>query len=118
MRIWILALLPCALLAQTSPPRSADQNAFQKLPQRLDSLQPGTQRAQSEWKKRGFVSPKLVWPGSSVTVSASSSVCSIPLLRASIPKGFIDRMSVPAPPADSIDHMPILTPPVCEGWKP
>ena len=33
MRVWILvALLPCALLAQTSPPRPANQGAFEKLP--------------------------------------------------------------------------------------
>jgi len=117
MRIWILALLPCALLAQTSPPRPADQNAFRKLPQRLDWLQAAAPAPQSEWK-RGFASPRLVLPGGSVTVAASSGKCSIPLLRAPIPKGVIDRMSVPTPPADSIDHMPILTPAVCEAWKP
>jgi hypothetical protein len=118
MRIWILALLPSALLAQASPPRPADQNAFQKLPQRLDRLQPGTQPAQSESSVQLFVSPAATRPAGSVTVTASSGVCSIPLLRAPIPKGVIDRMSVPAPPADSIDHMPILTPAVCEAWKP
>ena len=117
MRIWILALLPCALLAQTSPPRPVDRDAFQKLPQRLDWLQPAAPAPQSEWK-RGFVSPRLVLPGASVTVAASSGVCSIPLLRVPIPKGVMDRMSVPTPPADSIDRMPILTPAVCEDWKP
>jgi len=98
MRVWILvALLPCALLAQTSPPRPANQGAFEKLP---------------------LVSPVAIRPGDSVTVAASSGVCSIPLLRVPIPKGVMDRMSVPTPPADSIDRMPVLTPAVCEDWKP
>jgi hypothetical protein len=119
MRIWILALLPCALLAQTSPSRAADQNAFRKLPQRLDRLQPGTEPPKSESSVQLFVSASNVRPSNSVIVGEMlPNVCSIPLLRAPIPKGFIDRMSVPAPPADSIDHMPILTPAVCEDWKP
>ena len=99
MRVWILvALLPCALLAQTSPPRPANQGAFEKLP---------------------LVSPVAIRPGDSVTVAASSGVCSIPLLRVPMAKGSIDRMSVPTPPGEAIDPKFILPPPaVCEAWKP
>jgi hypothetical protein len=117
MRAWILiALLPCALLAQTTPPRTADQDAFKKLPQRLDWLQPGTQSPQNQSSVQLFVSPPTTRPGGGA-LATLSGVCSIPLLRAPIPKGFTDRMSVPAPSADSIDPMPILTPAVCEDWK-
>jgi len=118
MRIWILALLPCALLAQTSPPRPAGRNAFRKLPQRLDSLLPGSQPPNRASSVQLFVSAAGARPGVVVALMSSASVCSIPLLRVPVPEGAFDRMSVPAPPADSIDHMPVQTPAVCQDPKP
>ncbi len=99
----LIALLPCALLAQISPARPADQDAFKKLPQRLAWLQPGAPSPQTQWK----------------TVVQLPGVCSIPLLRAPIPKGVVDRMPLLVPHGDAIDPKFILpTPPVCEAWKP
>jgi hypothetical protein len=119
MRVCILiALLPCALLAQTSPPRPADQDAFKKLPQRLDWVQPGTHSPQSEWKMRWFGSPGAVLPSGSAFATLSG-VCSIPLLRAPIPKGFSDRISVPTLPGKDFDpKFTLPTPAVCEERKP
>ncbi|MGA2273598.1 MAG: hypothetical protein ABSH00_08585 [Bryobacteraceae bacterium] len=114
----LIALLPCGLLAQTSPPQPADRGAFQKLPQHLDWLQPSAQTPQSQWMLRPFGSSGAVLPGGGVALAALPRVCSIPLLRAPLPKGVIDRMPVPVPPADSIDHMPVLRPAICADRKP
>ncbi|MFY9726105.1 MAG: hypothetical protein WB579_03655 [Bryobacteraceae bacterium] len=120
MRVWILiALLPGALLAQTSPPRGADQNAFEKPPQRLDWLQSGTHSPQRAWKMPGFVPAGLVLPGRGTALAMLPKACSIPLLRVPMAKDSIDRMSVPPPPGKVIDPKFILPPPlVCEDWKP
>ncbi|MGB9454763.1 MAG: hypothetical protein WCB12_01885 [Bryobacteraceae bacterium] len=119
MRVWILiALLPGALLAQTSPPRPADQNGFEKLPQRLDWLQPGAHSPQGAWRMPGFASPGLVLHDGNPALAMLPKVCSIPLLRVPMAKGSIDRMSVPTPPGKAIDPKFILPiPPVCEDWK-
>jgi hypothetical protein len=118
MRVWILvALLPCALLAQTSPPRPADRDAFKKLPQRLDWLRPGTHSPQSLSSVRLFTSPAATGPGAVAFVMVPR-VCSIPLLRVPIPKGFIDRMSVPAPGKDFDPKFTLPTPAVCEDREP
>jgi hypothetical protein len=103
MRIWILAvLLPAGLLAQTSPPRAANQDAFRRLPARVDWFQPGTHSPQS--------GPKMA--------AVAPGVCSIPLLRVPVPKGAIDRMPLPGLPDASIDPKFVLpAPPVCEAWK-
>ena len=119
MRTWILiALLPGALLAQTSPPHPPDQNAFEKLP-RLDWLQSGTHSPQRAWKMPGFVPPGLVLPGRGTALAMLPGKCSIPLLRVPIAKGFSDRMFLQTPPGKAIDPKFILPPPpVCEAWKP
>ncbi|MGO9229933.1 MAG: hypothetical protein ACLQKA_12110 [Bryobacteraceae bacterium] len=116
MRICILvALLPCALLAQTSPPQTAGPEAFQKLPQRLDWLQPGAQQFQGDLAARLFPAPARHRGGA---MAMLPKVCSIPLLRAPIPKGKMDRMAVTAPPAESIDPQFVVpAPPVCEDWN-
>ena len=121
MRVWILmAFLPCALLAQTSPPRLADRDAFRKLPQRLDWLQVGTPSAQNESGAQLFASASNVRPGYIVFVGeVLPDVCSIPLLRAPIPEGVFDRMSVPRPLGRDLDpKFTLPTPPVCEASKP
>lgn len=120
MRIWILAaLLPCALLAQTSPPRPADRDAFKKLPQRLDWLKFVAHSPQSGWEWHEYWSPAVGLPGGGAEVSTRSRSCSIPLLRAAIPKGTFDHISAPNPSGKDIDPKFILpTPPVCEDRKP
>ncbi len=119
MRIWVLvALLPSALLAQTSPPRPANQGVFEKLPQRLDWLPAGTQLAQRAGRMPGLVSPGLVLPGRGAALAMLPKACSIPLLRAPVPESVADRMSVPTPSGKAIDPKFILPPPaVCEEWE-
>jgi hypothetical protein len=112
------ALLPCALLAQTSPPRPAAQDAFQKLPQRFDWVQASPQ-PQRGWQAQTFASPSAVVPGWTVAMAAIPAVCSIPLLHAPIPESFSDQMSVPTQAGKDFDPKFILTaPPVCEDRKP
>ena len=107
MRFCILiALLPCALLAQTSPPRAADPEAFRKLPQRFLLIQPAAQAT-------------AVRHGEPRFVASLAKKCSIPLLRAPMPEGDFDKMSILVPRAESIDPKFVLAPPaVCEDWKP
>jgi hypothetical protein len=107
MRFCILvALVPCALLAQTSPPRPADQDNFRHLPPRLSLIQPAAQAAAVRRGEPSFVLTLV-------------KKCSIPLLRAPVPERDIDKISVPVPRADKIDPKFLLTPPaVCEDWKP
>jgi hypothetical protein len=119
MRICILvALLPCALLAQTSPPQPAGRDTFRKLPPRLDWIQPGAHMPPGEVAARLFPSPAAS-RHSGDAMAMLPKVCSIPLLRAAMPTGTTDRMSVPTPPTDSIDPRFVLAaPPVCEERKP
>jgi len=115
----LITLLPCALLAQTSPPKPADPNVFQKLPQRLDWLRFCAHSPQNGWEWHVYASPSFQLPGGGAEVTTMSRSCAIPLLRAPIPKSFSDRMSVPAPPGDAIDPKFVLpTPPVCGERKP
>jgi hypothetical protein len=107
MRFCILvALVPCALLAQTSLPRAADQDDFRKLPPKFLLIQPAPQTL-------------AVRHGEPRFVASLQKRCSIPLLRAPVPERDFDKMSIPAPPADKIDPKFVLpAPAVCEGWKP
>ncbi|MGB7758464.1 MAG: hypothetical protein WBL61_01470 [Bryobacteraceae bacterium] len=120
MRVSILiALLPCALLAQTSPPRPANQDVLKNLQQRLDWFQPGVHSPQSGWEWHVYWSPSVELPGAGVAVATIPGTCSIPLLRAPIPKGFTDRMPLPRLPGDTIDPKMLLpTPSVCGERKP
>jgi hypothetical protein len=107
MRFCILiALVPCALLAQTSLPRAADQDNFRKLPPKFLLIQPDAPGVAVRHAEPSFVL-KLV------------KKCSIPLLRAPLPERDIDKMPAPVPRADSIDPKFVLpAPAVCEDWKP
>jgi hypothetical protein len=106
------------LLAQTSPPRPADPNVFRKLPQRFDWVQAAPQ-PQRGLQAQTFASPSAVVPGWTVAMAAIPAACSIPLLRAPIPEGFSDRISVPTQAGKDFDPKFILTaPPVCEDRKP
>src|SRR5208283_3864781 len=118
MRICILVvLLPCALLAQTSPPQAAGPEAFQKLPQRLDWLQPDAQQLQGDLAARLFPAPAAARHRGGA-MAMLPKACSVPLLRAPIPKCKMDRMAVPAPPAESIDPKFVMPAPrVCEDWN-
>ena len=107
MRFCILvALVPCALLAQASPPRTLDPEAFRNLPRRFLLTQPAPHAAVVRYS----------WPRFVATPPAK---CSIPLLRAPVPERDIDKMSVPVPSADKIDpKFAVPAPAVCEDWKP
>lgn len=122
MRVWIcFALLPCALLAQTSPPRPADQDVLKRLQQRLDWFHPSVHPPQSDWKARLFGSPQSagLLAGGVAAVTTPPRTCSIPLLRVPMAEGIVDRMSLPMPPGKDFDPKFVLpTPPVCEAWKP
>ena len=107
MRFCILiALVPCALLAQASPPRTLDPEAFRQLPRRFLLIQPAPHSAVVRYR----------WPRMVATLAKK---CSIPLLRAPVPDRDIDKMSVPVPGVGSIDPKFVLPPPaVCKDWKP
>jgi len=102
----LVALVPCALLAQTSLPRAADRDNFRKLPPKFLLIQPAAPAAAVTHAEPSFV----------LTVVKK---CSIPLLRVTLPEGDIDKMPVPVPPAESIDRKFVLpAPAVCEDRKP
>jgi hypothetical protein len=109
-------LLPCALLAQTSPPRPAGPDTLKNFEQRLDWFQATGQPQQGEWKTLTSAAVRFGAQQTVVALAQPSKACAIPLLRVGPPKNFADKMSVPLQPMGSIDNMPILTPPVCE-WK-
>jgi hypothetical protein len=110
----LVALVPCALLAQTAP---ADGNAFQKLPPRLDWIQSNGHSPQGTWSGRWFGSHGSARRGDALAMAPER--CAIPLLRAPMPEGITDRMALPARPSDSIDPRFVLpAPPVCEERKP
>jgi hypothetical protein len=117
MRLCIyFVLLPCALLAQTSPPRPAGPDTPKNFAQRLDWFQAKGQPQQGEWKALPSAAQRFGAQQSVVALAQPSKACAIPLLRVGPPKSFADKMSLPPQPMGSIDHMPILSPPVCE-WK-
>lgn len=115
MRFCILiALVPCALLAQTAP---ADGNAFQKLPPRLEWIESGGHSPQGAWDGRWFGSHPSARRGGVFAMAPER--CAIPLLRAPVPEGVTDRMAMPPRPSDAIDPQFILpAPAVCEERKP
>jgi len=97
MRVWILvALLPCALLAQTSRP-SGESGRFRETAARLARGHPARRQRHSRRVFRSVFD--------SAAARADSKGCHGSDVRADAP-------------ADSIDRMPILTPAVCEDWKP
>ena len=115
----LIALLPCAVLAQTSPPRPADAKAFQKLPQRLDWVQLGARSPQGQWPIYLYRSPSTVQFGGGDAPATLCGTCSIPLLHVPIPKNFVDRMSVPSQSGKDFDpKFTLPTPAVCEEQKP
>jgi len=111
-----LVVLPCALMAQTSPPRPAGTNTLQNLERRLDWFQASGQPQQGEWQALPSTPLRLAAPVTVVAMVRPPKACAIPLLRMEAPKDFSDRMPVQPVPAGSIDHMPILAAPVCEEW--
>ena len=117
MRLSIgLVVLPCALMAQTFPPRPAGPDMQKKLEQRLDWFQPIGQPQRGEWEALPSTPLRLNAGPTVVAMVRPPTACAIPLLRVGPPKGFADRMSVPPPPKGSLDKMPIPAPPVCEEW--
>jgi hypothetical protein len=113
MRFCILiALLPCALAAQTATAPAADENAFRRLPERLDSILAGAQFAQIE-------STATARHGWTRFVATLPGKCSIPLLRAAVPEGVIYRMPLAIKPTDANDPKFVLPAPrVCEERRP
>jgi hypothetical protein len=110
----LIALVPCALLAQTSAPPAADGSALRKLPQQLKWFQPAGQASASP-----LAAPANARAGEPRMAFAMVTKCSIPLLRAPMSRGVVDRMAIPEPPVESIDPKFVLpAPAVCEDWKP
>jgi hypothetical protein len=112
MRFCILiTLLPCALASQTAT-APADGNAFRRLPERLDSILAGAQVARNEWAA-------TVRHGGTRFMATLPGKCSIPLLRAAVPEGFVDPMPLAIGPEGSIDPKFLLPAPrVCEERRP
>ena len=120
MRLWVLlALLPCALPAQSAPPGPGDGDVFHRLQQRLDWFQPAAHPPEGAWKARVDRPAGKALPAGGVVLFTASGVCSIPLLRVPVDEGFVDPMSMAMPPRSAIDpKFALPAPPVCEAWKP